>query len=515
MNTKLTAKSIEDIRDYMRRQGITEDAELIRRLKSKTDIEIKPSTMSRIFNQERSISIHVLLGLAQVLEMEIDRRNELLRREGFGMFIQLLHSGETPEFPAFLSDERIWNALTAALRDKDSDVRWDAVETLWELDNNRATDLLVSVALHDENSSIRDKTTEILKESGSVAVELFTKALEHKAPIVRKNAIVALTKLQGMLVRDSLIHALLHSDRVVSSDAAKALRQLGDERATDILIGILRDAKAQMRPNVVEAIGWLGDKRAINPLITALQDEDEQVRANAVKALGQLGDKQIIDSLITALEDKHVQVRVNAVQELGRLGDKHAVVSLLNIIKDKDVRVRKEVFFALRKLGDLRAVDVFITALQDQDSHIRGCAIVALGELGDERAVKPLIKVLSVWYEDTTSSAFYALERLATRNIQVWGLLADYLLDKSNVGRRKLVPIFKNFDDTRTLELLIYCLRDNDLGVSEEAEKILSERGIDWRDHVSRNLWQQLRRASKKFWKEWNAGWDRDTLPGG
>ena len=468
----------------MRRQGIYEDAELIRRLKLKTGIEIKPPHMSRIFGQERSISVHALLGLTQVLEMESDRRNKLLRREGFGMFIQLLDSGKTPDFSTPSANERVWNTLTAAaLRDKNSDVRWDAVETLWELDSGRATELMVSVALQDKDPSVRRKTLEILKESGNMAAELFLKALEHENLNVRKNAVSALSKLQSTLARDSLLHALQHSDREVTIDAAKALGELGDERTAEILIAVLRDGNPQMRSNAVEALGYLSDKRAMNPLITALQDENVQVRLNAVRVLGQLKDKE-------------------------------AVVPLIRIIKDENVRVRREVVVALAKLGDPQAVDPLITALQDIDPDVCSSAIRALGVLGDERAVKPLIKILTA--SEMRKFSFDALQSLATTtNMQTWDLLAASFRDKSTFGRRELIKIFSKFDDERTLKLLIDSLRDNDLDVCEEAERILSERGIDWQIYASRNFGQQLRKISKKFWEFWNVEWDRDSLPGG
>jgi len=120
-------------------------------------------------------------------------------------------------------------------------------------------------------------------------LEPLVKALKDRDPEVREEAVDSLAELKDERAIVYLTDVLLSDkNEDVRESAAAALGELGDERAIDPLIQALRDKDAGVRESAVNALAEIGSKEVISPLMDALSDEDEDVREAVEEALEEI-----------------------------------------------------------------------------------------------------------------------------------------------------------------------------------------------------------------------------------
>jgi hypothetical protein len=119
------------------------------------------------------------------------------------------------------------------------------------------------------------------------AIAALRAALKDRDSRVRREAVYALRRL-GPRAEAALIQALRSSDPVVRASAVSALGRVGDRKALAALSMALKDQNARVRREAVYALRRLGPK-AEAALVGALRSGDPVVRAGAVSALGRVG----------------------------------------------------------------------------------------------------------------------------------------------------------------------------------------------------------------------------------
>lgn len=167
---------------------------------------------------------------------------------------------------AQFTDERVANALLAALKDHDIDVREDAIETLGYLREKRAVGPLIAIVLdNNETTHLRSVT------------------------------VTALGYIRNKMAVDPLLTALV--DDSLRSEAILALGRLRDRRAVEPLLALLDDPERSTRNRAATSLGLLGDSRAVAPLVKMLQTEEVDTRADIARALGRIGDPFALPAL--------------------------------------------------------------------------------------------------------------------------------------------------------------------------------------------------------------------------
>jgi HEAT repeat protein/energy-coupling factor transporter ATP-binding protein EcfA2 len=390
-------------------------------------------------------------------------------------------------------------ALLGALRDEDSDVRWNAAWALSEL-GEASDEVIVALlgALRDEDASVRMSAAWALGELGRASDEVVVAlliALRDEDAGVRGSAAWALGKFgqaSGEVV-GALLDALRDENAPVRWSAALALRELGkasDEVVSALLVA-LRDEDTSVHWNAAWALGELGEasEEVVVALLDALKDKDADVsvRMSAAWALGELGraSDEVVGALLGALRDEDVFVRRRATEALGELGEAsdEVIGVLLDALRDEDTSVRGWAAVALGKLGEAseEVVVALLDALKDKDAGVRGSAAWALGELGEasDEVVSALLGALGDEDAGVRRRAAEALGKLGEASDEVVGALLGALRDEDVFVRRRATEALGELGEAsdEVVVALLGALRDEDVFVRRRATEALGELG--------------------------------------
>jgi HEAT repeat protein len=216
-----------------------------------------------------------------------------------------------------------------------------------------------------------------IKTMGVATMDDLIEALGHGNPHIRENAAKMLKEMNGPRAK---VYSYLYYGEIEKIEAMGAT-------AADNLVDALSHKNIKLRKNAAIALGKMDVATTVNPLITVLGDENSDVRIVAAEALGEIGDPLAIEPLIKALGDKDNNVREVSAVALGKIDDRKAKVhsylyfgeikkiKAIGVPAEKDLkdalnntRLRNNAIVALGWIGDPVAVDPLKKTLTDKKS---------------------------------------------------------------------------------------------------------------------------------------------------
>jgi len=121
---------------------------------------------------------------------------------------------------------------------RDWDIRKAAIVALGKIKDERVLEPLIGQLRNDEFNEL---ATEALSELGQPAVEKLVTALKDKDENVRKQAVIALGRIKDPAAVDALIEMLKDKDWFIRLTAAAALENIHDERGREAIKLLLQD----------------------------------------------------------------------------------------------------------------------------------------------------------------------------------------------------------------------------------------------------------------------------------
>ncbi len=386
-------------------------------------------------------------------------------------------------------DNRVLAALTAALDDRDPDVRHAAVIALGEVGDPQAVEVLCRPKLlGDPSATIRWATVTAIGRLGDLSVvNVLSRALEDPDWVVHNQALLAISdfirripdtvdgdqikslmrllsipdsEVRSLVVDalsrrstrglDEMVEAMKMKSRVVRAGVAEALGLSRDPRAVGSLIDATNDPVSAVRREAARGLGRLGDSLAVEPLIVLLGDSDRATTAAAVQALVTFGDAAV-DAVCTALKRTVPKLhRRNAILVLGGIRALRAIVPLLNSLSSTYYVVRQAAITALSSYGE-EVVDDLIDmvhvspvplepllrdALEQSNKRLRLRAIRALGELKNAAAVKPIRALMKDPDRDIIETTQASMSKIG---LAAWARYGA-VIALGNIGGPKTVP---------------------------------------------------------------------------
>jgi HEAT repeat protein len=143
---------------------------------------------------------------------------------------------------------------------RDWDVRKYAIRALGKIKDERVLDPLITQLRSDE---FIEDATNALVDLGEPAVERLIAALKDKDENIRKQAVIALGRIKSDSAVDSLIDMLKDKDWYVRLTAAAALEKIGDDRGREAIKPLLQDSDQVVKMRVERILSaWKKQKTA-------------------------------------------------------------------------------------------------------------------------------------------------------------------------------------------------------------------------------------------------------------
>lgn len=327
-----------------------------------------------------------------------------------------------------LRSPRVAAALLAVVTDPKVSRRLTVIELLGDVGDQRALPLLLELAQHDEDETVRRWATRSLGNlGGASAVPALLDIARHDEDLdvrgVAMDVVGPLVETDSVLPLIGILQTPYAEDQARSlvvdlrRRAAGALGRLGDARAVDALIAALDD------PSVADAaaiaLTQIDDERAVMPLARALSDRpsDEiaqflerhghaglkqllmaayqrnQPHGNnrgAVRALVDYGGEDIYQLFATSLVDGYEF----AAYDLAALGDPRGIELVAEAFREKGCSspTAAAVYAdALVRFGEPGIKAMLDSCEQESSHYVREAAAQKLEKAGDPRAAEVVI----------------------------------------------------------------------------------------------------------------------------
>jgi HEAT repeat protein len=315
----------------------------------------------------------------------------------------------------------LWPILLR-LKSRDPEVRIKAVESLADMEGERAFEALVKTAEEDQDQGVKSAAIiGIGQFTEEAATAFLLQKLQDTRAETRQAAIEALRDKMEEGVRVALVTVLRDADAAVRGRAAQVLtrqhwrpKDANEElwhaiarggfveaissygaRAIEPLEMILQTGDTPMKVAVIRALAEIEEDRVIDILLPCLKSSDEAVCVAAIEVLSELGTPKLSEPLMSLLKHSGHKVRVAGIEAVVRLQLQEAAQAVSAMLKDRNWDVRTAAAVALGKMGNRLATESLVAAIKDSDADVRQAAITSLGQLGDPAAIRPLVAMLA------------------------------------------------------------------------------------------------------------------------
>lgn len=188
-----------------------------------------------------------------------------------------------------------------------------------------------------------------------VGVPLLEEMIGDERWFVVRNMVGILGEIRSADAVEHFRRTIEHSDARVRRETVLALSKVGGEEAVPLLAKGLNDRETALRGAAALGLGLTKLPVAVGPLLTRLpQEGDAEVELEIVRALGRVGDPRAVPVLAERASGGGFfsripgAIRVEAVRALGEIGGEAATAVLQRLLRDRNAEVREA---ALKALG--------------------------------------------------------------------------------------------------------------------------------------------------------------------
>lgn len=266
--------------------------------------------------------------------------------------------GEAIRMLVSIGGEEAFTAMTTALGDTETTVRYQVIEALGEA-GSKAIHLLGQVLFGDPDPELRHYAVELIAtQDGAAAQALLAAAAQDPDDGVRQQAQLWVREPEWETATAGDNDPTLGSAIVFAPDD-QGLEQLWYLDPED-------------RIAAIQQVYGLDQKDAVRILSQVLStDEDAHVRSEAISVLASIGEEEAFTALTTALGDTDTTVRYQVIEALGEAGSE--AIHLLGqvLFSDPDPQRRRQAVEVIATQDGPAAQALLAVAAQDLDETVR------------------------------------------------------------------------------------------------------------------------------------------------
>jgi HEAT repeat protein len=187
-----------------------------------------------------------------------------------------------------------------------------------------------------------------------VGVPLLEEMVGDERWFVVRNMVGILGEIRSADAVEHFRRTIEHSDARVRRETVLALSKVGGEEAVPLLAKGLNDAEAALRGAAALGLGLTKLSVAVGPLLNRLpQEGDAEVEVEIVRALGRVGDPRAVPVLAERAAGGGFfsrvpsAIRVEATRALGEIGGEPARAVLQRLLRERNPEVRDAAIKAL------------------------------------------------------------------------------------------------------------------------------------------------------------------------
>jgi hypothetical protein len=247
------------------------------------------------------------------------------------------------------------------IRDSKEDIRIYAVKTAYRTRVESLNDEMISMLLDkDEIFEVKKWIIHILASSDPLAYAKILRKIarnNNESNDIRKEAIFALTNIDGDLTIGALCTLLGDSDNAIRQSGAWALSKIGSNSSINCLLAAIEDVDETVRDWAIRALRDMDDTRALQGLADVLKstEPDEQIRL--IRLLVERRSEIILRAIAERLSSSDVRVKCEAAWAMGVTMFTPAIPNLQNLVDDEDSQVRDYAKKALMRMGQVNPSD--------------------------------------------------------------------------------------------------------------------------------------------------------------
>jgi len=241
----------------------------------------------------------------------------------------------------------------------------------------------------------------LVQRNDPLVREAITMAVRSKDTSVRTAAFDALAEIGDASSAELLCLALSESETQTETDTILAsLRGMEGEPVSQAILDAANDAPAPTKIQLIQVIANRGYEQAVPSLLEIGRDEEPAVAKAALRAVGILGSFQAMPSLLDVLvqrEEEAVQTRAlrSALAVIGK-SEAHRD-ELARLVQGRldaaGIPARCVLLQLLSALPDRMSLQRLQAATEDDDPSVRDAAVRALADYPDADALDPLLRI--------------------------------------------------------------------------------------------------------------------------
>ncbi len=336
--------------------------------------------------------------------------------------------------------------ISSFLRDSDSRVRANAVESLAVIGGEAANRHIIAM-MADEDNRVKTNVVKALKGLGGPGLlQLLRSMAQDDRVWMRASAVFAFSRIKSP-------QSLVMLAQVASSDPEEQIRQkalaaINEEKkegnpAAALILEKLTTQVAGQEKETTRQIETVLAPPGESNLVLQLQNEDpcrrylalselsgqfEKYAEAFIEAFQQEKDSFLLSMMLTVVKERKPPQTINR---------------CIQLLKHDDDRVRANAVEAAAAVEVVSSADYIFPLLNDKNSRVAANAIIALGAIGRVDIFAEVKKLLNKGREAFRQSALYVIS--LQREQQYVGLLEKLLLDSSPKVRDKAYTILKSF----------------------------------------------------------------------
>jgi HEAT repeat protein len=220
------------------------------------------------------------------------------------------------------------------LRDKDEEVRSQAIEGLWENEEPSRIEPLISLLEKDSSEKVQ--------AAAALALGKFAILAEHDK--LRSSYKARLQQVLLAILNDK------HRSIEVRRRALEAASPLSLPEVKQAITQAYNGSDAKLKISSVYGMGKSCDPDWLPALVKELSSSDAEIRYEAAGALGELEEETAVPGLTSMVNDPDIDVRMAAIQALGKIGTTQARACLKHCLESNNEEVRDTAEQALKEL---------------------------------------------------------------------------------------------------------------------------------------------------------------------